>query len=61
MNFQLDGVSGQDLSSKLWNDWKIVQRAVREPNGVRLSTGYFSSPADVERVIEAVTQIQSGL
>jgi selenocysteine lyase/cysteine desulfurase len=61
LNFRLAGISGQDLSSKLWNDWKIVQRAVREPNGVRLSTAYFSSPADVERVIEAVTEIRSGL
>jgi selenocysteine lyase/cysteine desulfurase len=60
VNFRVEGVSGRDLGAKLWNDWKIVQRPVREPSGVRLSTAYFSSPEDVDRVIEAVTAIRDG-
>jgi len=58
LNFAVDGVSGHDLSARLWNDFKIVQRAVRDPDGVRLSTAYFSAPQDVDRVIEAVAAIR---
>src|SRR5205823_4822876 len=43
VNFRVAGVSGHDLSDRLWKEWKIIQRAVREPDGVRLSTAYFAS------------------
>jgi selenocysteine lyase/cysteine desulfurase len=58
VNFKIEGVTGQEVSERFWNDWKIVQRAVREPNGVRLSTAYFSSPDDVNYVVKAVTAIR---
>jgi selenocysteine lyase/cysteine desulfurase len=58
LNFAIDGVSGDDVRSRLWNDWRIVQRAVRWPEGVRLSIGYFASPEDLDRVVEAVTKIR---
>jgi selenocysteine lyase/cysteine desulfurase len=57
VNLALDGVAGRDLSQALWNDHKIVQRAVREPNGVRISTGYCSSDEDHDRLIEALGRI----
>jgi selenocysteine lyase/cysteine desulfurase len=60
VNFKIDGVSGNDIRDRFWNDFKIVQRAVRWPDGVRLSTAYFSSPEDVDRVVEAVTKIRDG-
>ncbi len=60
VNFRVAGVAGTELSKRLWDDWKIVQRAVLAPEGVRLSTAYFSSSEDVDRVIEAVQAIQRG-
>jgi selenocysteine lyase/cysteine desulfurase len=58
LNLSIDGVSGDTIRERFWNDFKIVQRAVRVPNGVRLSTSYFTAPEDVERVVEAVTAIR---
>ena len=59
VNFAVHGVTGQNVSERFWNDYRIVQRAVRVPNGVRLSTAYFSGPQDIERVVEAMTAIRS--
>lgn len=61
VNFKLAGISGRELSDRLWNDWKVVQRAVREPEGVRLSVAYFTAPADVDHIVEAVTAIRRSL
>jgi selenocysteine lyase/cysteine desulfurase len=58
VNFTIEGVPGNDIRARLWNDWKIVQRAVGWPDGVRLSVAYFLSPEDVDRVVEAVTKIR---
>ncbi|HLH73501.1 MAG TPA: aminotransferase class V-fold PLP-dependent enzyme [Chloroflexota bacterium] len=61
VNFKVEGIPGRDLHSRLWNDWKIIQRAVRDPDGVRLSVGYFAGPEDVERIVEAVTTIRKSV
>ncbi len=61
VNFRIDGISGRDLSKRFWDDWKIVQRAVREPDGIRLSVAYFTGPEDIERVVEAVRTIRSSV
>ena len=60
VNLSVVGVPGQELSKRFWDDFKIVQRAVRWPDGVRLSCAYFSAPEDIEHVIEAVTTIRRG-
>jgi selenocysteine lyase/cysteine desulfurase len=59
VNIAVDGVSGRDLSQTLWNDHKIVQRAVRDPNGVRISTGYCTSDDEHDRLIQALTTVTS--
>lgn len=61
VNFAVQGISGPDLSRRFRDEFKIVQRAVRDPEGVRLSCAYFSSPEDVERVVSAVKAIQRSL
>lgn len=58
VNFRLKGISGRELSRRFADDWQIVQRAVREPEGIRLSIAYFTAPEDIDRVIEAVTTIR---
>ena len=61
VNFKIDGVSGRELSRRFTEEWKIVQRAVREPEGIRLSVAYFTSPRDVDHVIEAVQSIRQSI
>jgi L-cysteine/cystine lyase len=61
VNFGVEGISGADLSRRFRDEFKIVQRAVREPEGVRLSCAYFTAPEDVERVVSAVKSIQRSL
>ena len=61
LNFKIDGVTGKDLNLRLWNDWKVVQRAVRDPDGVRLSVGYYTSSDDLDRIVEAVTSIRKSV
>ncbi len=61
VNFRIDGISGRDLSKRFWDDWKIVQRPVRDPDGIRLSIGYFTSPEDIDRVVEAVKSIRASV
>jgi selenocysteine lyase/cysteine desulfurase len=58
LNFAVDGVSGDDVRNRLWSEWKIVQRPVHWPEGVRLSIAYFASLEDIDRVVEAVTKIR---
>jgi selenocysteine lyase/cysteine desulfurase len=60
VNVSIEGVTGGEINQRFWNDFKIVQRAVVVPSGVRLSCAYFSAPEDVERVVEAVTSIRRG-
>lgn len=57
VNVAVEGVRGRDVSQKLWNDYAIVQRAVRDPDGVRISTGYCTTTADHDRLIQALTVI----
>jgi selenocysteine lyase/cysteine desulfurase len=57
VNIAVDGVAGRDLSSKLWNEHNIVQRAVRDPNGVRISTGYCTSDEEHDRLIQALSAL----
>lgn len=58
VNVAVEGVAGADVSKRLWNEWKIVQRAVRDPNGVRISFNYFNSHEDADGVVTALTAIR---
>lgn len=57
VNLAVDGVPGKELSKRLWDDYQIVQRAVRDPDGVRISNAYFTSDADHDRLIDAIRTI----
>jgi selenocysteine lyase/cysteine desulfurase len=59
VNFGLDGLPGRELSQRLWNEHRIVQRAVREPDGVRISSGYCTADEDHDRLIAALRAISA--
>lgn len=58
VNVGVDGVPGKELSKRLWDEFKIVQRAVRDPDGVRISNAYFCADEDHDRLIGAIKAVQ---
>jgi selenocysteine lyase/cysteine desulfurase len=58
VNFAVEGVPGRELSKRLWDDAKVVQRAVRDPDGVRISNAYFCSDEDHDKLIAAIKKIK---
>jgi selenocysteine lyase/cysteine desulfurase len=58
VNFGLEGVPGKDLSKRLWDEFQVVQRAVRDPDGVRISNAYWATDEDHDRLIAAVEKIR---
>ena len=57
VNLAVEGVPGKELSKRLWDDYRIVQRAVRDPDGVRISNAYFAADEDHDRLIDAIKTI----
>lgn len=53
----LDNWTPQQLASALQDDFKIVGRTVRGPDGVRFSTHYFNTEFEVEQVAEALIDL----
>jgi selenocysteine lyase/cysteine desulfurase len=59
VNLAVDGVPGKELSKHFWDKYQIVQRAVRDPDGVRISNAYFAADQDHDRLIEAIKSAQT--
>lgn len=58
VNVAVEGIAGADLSKRLWEEFRIVQRAVREPNGVRISCAYFVGAEDIDHLVAALVAIR---
>jgi selenocysteine lyase/cysteine desulfurase len=58
VNFAVEGVKGRELSKRLWDDARVVQRAVRDPDGVRISNAYFCADEDHDKLIAAIKRIK---
>lgn len=57
VTFALKGWRGDDLSRKLWDEYRIAQRRVEAPSSVRVSCSYFTNEDDCARLLDAVTEI----
>lgn len=57
VSFTVEGLAGNDVSSRLWTDYRIAQRRVERPSATRVSATYFTSPADVEALVNAVDSL----
>ncbi len=55
--FSLAGWHGTDLSRLLWDEYRVIQRRVERPSGVRVSVAYFTSDADCARLCEVVEHV----
>lgn len=53
----LAGWSGERLSGVLWEDFRIVQRRVQVPDGVRVSCAYFTSEEDLDKLVRALEKL----
>ncbi len=57
VSFTVEGLAGTEVSSRLWNDYRIAQRRVERPSATRVSATYFTSPADIEALANAVDSL----
>ena len=57
--FAIEGMEGTDVSEALRNRWQITQRAtyINEPTGVRISVAFYTSDAELDTLVEAVTTL----
>ncbi len=55
--FAIEGMEGAEVSETLRNRWKITQRGtyINEPTGVRISVAFYTSDAELDTLVEAVT------
>jgi selenocysteine lyase/cysteine desulfurase len=60
VTFAIEGLAGTDVSQRLWNDYRIVQRRVEAPSAVRVSCAYFTNTDDLDRLATAVDEIARG-
>ncbi len=57
--FAIEGMEGTAVSEALRNRWQITQRAtyINEPTGVRISVAFYTSDAELDTLVEAVTTL----
>lgn len=58
--FGFDDWNGVELSSRLWNEFNIVQRRVQVPNGIRIACAYFNSEGDLDTLFAALRALRRG-
>ncbi|MGA7671418.1 MAG: aminotransferase class V-fold PLP-dependent enzyme [Nitrolancea sp.] len=58
VTFGFDGWNGVELSQRLWNDFRLIQRRVQVPNGIRISCAYFNSDADLDALFDGLRKVR---
>ena len=59
VTFAIAGMEGDEVSTALRQRWQIVQRGtyMTDPTGVRISVAFYTSDAELDTLIEAVTTL----
>ena len=55
--FQVDGVDSDKATLKLWKNDKIVVRAIESQQGIRVSTAFFNTEDEINRLVDAIKQL----
>ena len=55
--FKMDGVDSNKATFKLWENDKIVVRAIESQKGIRVSTAFFNNEDEIHRLIDAIKQL----
>lgn len=53
-SFSIEGYSYEKVSEYLTNNWQMMVRSVPEINAIRISTSYFNTFNEIDRLIEAL-------
>lgn len=59
VTFAIAGMEGDEVSTALRQRWQIVQRGtyMTDPTGVRISVAFYTSDAELDTLVEAVTTL----
>ncbi len=57
VSIALEGREPSDLTGALWQQHRVVARAVGYPAAVRFSTAHFNTEEDIDRAVEAVRDV----
>ena len=59
VTFAIAGMEGDEVSTALRQCWQIVQRGtyMTDPTGVRISVAFYTSDAELDTLVEAVTTL----
>ena len=59
VTFAIAGMEGDEVSTALKQRWQIVQRGtyMTDPTGVRISVAFYTSDAELDTLVEAVTTL----
>lgn len=59
VTFAIAGMEGDEVSTALRQRWQIVQRGtyMTDPTGVRISVAFYTSDAELDTLVEAVTML----
>ena len=55
--FQVDGVDSDKATLKLWKNDKIVVRAIESQQGIRVSTAFFNTEDEINKLVDAIKQL----
>ena len=54
VTFSVNGLTGTDLNSEMWDRWRVLGRAALKQSAMRLSTAFFTSDQEIETVSSAI-------
>lgn len=54
VTFSVNGLTGDDLNSQMWERWRVLGRAALKHSAMRLSTAFFTSDQEIDTVISAM-------
>ena len=59
VTFAIAGMEGDEVSTALRQRWQIIQRGtyMTDPTGVRISVAFYTSDAELDTLVEAVTTL----
>ena len=55
--FKMDGVDSNKATSKLWKNDKIVVRAIESQKAIRVSTAFFNTEDEIQKLVDAIKQL----
>jgi selenocysteine lyase/cysteine desulfurase len=53
----MDGVDSNKATSKLWKNDKIVVRAIESQKAIRVSTAFFNTEDEIQKLVDAIKQL----